>query len=474
MTDKLQNQEELQQINLAIKSASAMSNYLLFSLGREYLDQSFKQSEYIKYFPPTYGLTGQPYFLHLKQVGDSKTNSLEQQLTALQVSLSACHNLGSDKLVFMINSEESNNHVFLGTRSSNTDFVDNLQAMLKGNLPRTELELYFPKDEKFKTQIKEALDKFKFPTAITGIPSLHPGINLGFSQIDRLLGSLDGKTFSYMVIAEPMLETQVNQVIYNLRELLGQVSSLSKMMLDKSFTESLFKELQQINTKSENPNTSDEKSSNFAKDMKTLIKFGSLALETMFPVYKIPVKIGEIVAEYVIPDRLQEWSETFSQPYTKETVSVSDIQTTGLSQTTAKTLKQEYINAHAQGAEKHIKEYIKRFEQSRALGAWNVGVYLLGEDEKIAQIGANCLKGMFSGEKSTFEPLRVHKLYEYHKDLWNGTLKDLGDFRQPNLALIDPQNPQQPLEHPLGSSFNRLTTPLNTQELSALINIGYS
>ena len=472
MTDKLQPQE-LQQINLAIQVANVMSHSLLFSLGREYLGQSFKKSEYINYFPPITGLTGYPYFLHLKLVDDSKVNSLEEQLTALQLSYSACHNLGGDRLVFMINSDGSNNHVYLGTRSRNTDFVDNLQAMLKGNLPGTELQFYLPNDSQFKTQIEEPLKKFNYPTAITGIPS----VNLGYSQIGRLLRSLEGSPFSYMVIAEPMVETQINEIIYNLRELLGLVSSLSKMTLDENFTKTISEELQRTVTNSQNvSNSSTGGGKSIARYIQTLIKFTSLGLETVIEEeeYKLAVKIGAIAAEHIIPDMVKKWSETLPQSSTEEIASTSDSQTTGFSKTTGQTLKREYINAHAQGAEIHIKEYIKRFEQARSLGTWNVGVYFLGEDEKIAQRGANCLKGMFSGEKSTLEPLRVHKLYEYHKDLWNGTLKDLGYFRQPSLALIDPQNPQQPLDHPLGSAFNRLTTPLNTQELSALTNIGYS
>ncbi|NEQ75200.1 MAG: hypothetical protein F6K23_20425 [Okeania sp. SIO2C9] len=471
MTDRLQPQE-LQQINLAIQVANVMSHSLLLSLGREYLGQSFKKSEYINYFPPTVGAVGNPYFLHLKSIDDSKVNSLEEQLTALQLSFSACHNLGGDNLVFMINSDGSNNHVYLGTRSRNTDFVDNLQAMLKGNLPGTELELYLPNDSQFKTQIEEPLKQFNYPTAITGIPS----VNLGYSQIDRLLRSLEGSPFSYMVIAEPMVETEVNQIIYNLRELLGQVSSLSKVTLDENFTKTISEELQRTvtNSRSISSSTGGGKSSDIAQYMGTLIKFASLGLEIAYPQHLLAVKIGAIAAEHIIPDIAKKWSETLPQSSTAETASTSDSQTTGLSKTTGQTLKREYINAHAQGAEIHIKEYIKRFEQARSLGSWNVGVYFLGEDEKIAQRGANCLKGMFSGEKSTLEPLRVHKLYEYHKDSSNGTLYDLRDFQQPSWELIDPQNPQQPLDHPLGSAFNRLTTPLNTKELSALTNIGYS
>lgn len=463
---------KLQQTNLAIQTANTISNSLLFSLGRQYLDRPFKQSEYIDYFPATTALIGKPYFLHLEQLGDLKANSLEQQLTALQISLSACHNLGGDKLIFMIDSNGSNSHVHLGTRSRNTDFVDNLKAMLKGHLPGTELQLYFPNDSEFKAGIEEPLKKFIYPTAITGIPSLHPGINLGYSQLDCLLRTLEGSPFMYMVIAEPMLETEVNQVIYNLRELLGLMSSLSKLTLDESFTQSISEQSQQTNIKNQNLKVTGGKFGNIAQDAKTLIDLAFLGLE-MLPIleqYKLALKIGKIAADHIIPDMAKRWSDMLSQPSTKETVSTSYTQTTGISQSTAQTLKREYINAHAQGVEKHIKEYIERFEKARALGCWNVGIYFLGENKKIAQQGANSLKGIFSGEKSSFEPLRVHKLYEYHQDLWNGTLKDLGYFRQPNLALIDPKNPQQPLEHPLGSAFNRLTTPLNTEELSALIN----
>lgn len=461
--------QELQQVNLAIQAANTISHSLLFSLGRQYLDQPFKQSEYIQYFPSKDPLIGKLYFLQLQQLDDAKVNSLEQQLTALQVSLSACHNLGGDKLVFMINSDGSKNSVYLGTRSRNSDFIDNLQAMLEGNLLGTQLKL-----SESTTDIEKSLNRVIYPTAITGIPTLNPGINLGYSQIDRLMRSLHGSPFTYMVIAEPILETEINEIIYRLRELLGMVYSLSKVTLDESFTKTIFEQSQQTNTTSHNSSNSSTSSGIFtdsSQNAETLIKLVSLGLEKIYPPYELAIKIGQIASEHIIPGMLKKWSETSSQASIKEIINTSDTQTTGISKSTAQTLKGQYINAHAQGAETHIKQYIERFEQARALGCWNVGIYFLSENEKIAQRGANSLKGMFSGEKSIFEPLRVHKLYEYHSDLCDGTLKDLGYFRQPNLALIDPKNPQQPLDHPLDSAFNRLTTPLNTQELSALINL---
>ncbi len=51
----------------------------------------------------------------------------------------------------------------------------------------------------------------------------------------------------------------------------------------------------------------------------------------------------------------------------------------------AKAFGREYINTHAQAAEKLLERSLNRFEQSRGLGGWNIGVYLLAEEPNIAQ-----------------------------------------------------------------------------------------
>lgn len=372
--------------------------------------------------------------------------------------------------------------MYLGTLSNNRDFVENLRYSLEGNWLGTGLKLCDLKEQEFKDHIDKPLkERFHYATALTGIPSLNPGYP---QSLDRLLRSLRGSPFMYMVIAEPMAETEVNRIIYSLRELMGWAYSLNKVILDETFTESLSEELKQTDSSSEataiGSGNSYGKSAPFKANIVTMLKLGALGIKTQLgKEYETSIDLGLILAEHLVPELNENGQGTKSQPTTK-TSNTSLSQSTEVSRSTARAFRREYINAHAQAAETHLKQYIERFEQALALGCWNVGVYLLAEDSKIAQRGGTQLRGLFSGEKSVFEPIRIHDLepVKYRlghrddgKEFKYGALDALKRFEQPSLALADPDNTQQRRNHPLGSAFNGLTTPLNTQELSMLINL---
>ncbi|WP_237741476.1 hypothetical protein [Anabaena sp. PCC 7108] len=123
-----------------------------------------------------------------------------------------------------------------------------------------------------------------------------------------------------------------------------------------------------------------------------------------------------------------------------------------------------------------IEQYIERFVSNRALGFWNVGVYFLAQNSDIVQRGGKFLKALLSEGKSGLEPIRIHKNIEDvskqdGSQSESGILNMLRKFEQPRLAIFNQQDPQLNFNHPLGSVFNGLTTPLTTEELSMFINL---
>ncbi|WP_207714356.1 hypothetical protein [Scytonema sp. UIC 10036] len=240
----LAQSHNLQQLEAKIEVVNAMSRSLLFSLGRQYLDKPFDNATYIQPIAPKGVFLEKPYFLQVEQVGSAVVGSLHQPFTALQTALSACHNPGRYSLVFIISSDGVQNRVYLGVRShdnmaySSEDFVQNLGHFLQGNWQGTKFRLLESESQEIKDRILHPLNnKFRSAHALTGIPSLKPGDNPGYPQsLDRLLGGMRGLPFMYMVVAEPMAEADVNQIIYNLRELMGRVHSLSKITFNETFT----------------------------------------------------------------------------------------------------------------------------------------------------------------------------------------------------------------------------------------------
>jgi hypothetical protein len=477
-----QNMEKyFPEINKTIAVSKAISYSLLFSLQRQHLITQSQNERYIQAVPPIRMSPGEPYFLRLEKVSGSIDTSLQQQLvipqTIPQTTLSACHNPGDDKLIFIISRNATNNHIYLGSISRDTSFVNDLKSFLEGDLPDTQLKLCFPTDEDFTKQIKTPMNNFKCATALTGIPSLNPAINSNNYQIDRLLGSMGSDSqFIYMVIAEPMAETEVNEIIYNLSELKALVSFLKQeVIFNNTLSEKISEQLEQVNSRTEASENTDTKSnsSQFNADpMEIVIK----VLGTYFPKLKF---VADLLPFLKInleskEQRTQQEKETKTD---EEKISKSDESTQSREQIS----QQKYINTQAQVLEKLIERYIERFETARALGCWNVGVYFLAQRPDIVQRGVKFLKGLVSGEKSVLEPIRIHDLesvlrasssvYGDGSQQKFGALDMLKQFEQPSLALVNPQNPQQLLNHPLGSAFNGLTTPLNTQELSFFINL---
>jgi hypothetical protein len=470
-----QDSQQLNQLDLKIAVANVMSQSLLFSLGRQYLEIPLADAKYIQPMPPKGILMGDAYFLKVEQVGNSLVESLSQPFTALQTALSACHNPEKYNLVFIISSDGSQNQVYLGIcskdslDSSSEDFISNIGKFLQGNWQGTKFRELDTDSPEVKSHIIQPLNKYHYAQAITGIPSLKPGDNPGYPQsLDRLLRGMRGSPFMYMVIAEPMNESQVNSIIYGLRELMGRVHSFSKINFNETFTKGM--SLTQGHTAnsgesiSESNSTSSEEVDDFSLNTAVLTTIASLGLGFLFPAMDFMTFLMLDTASDILLSN--KYQQTQGKTITK-TTGISDSTTKGLNLSSAQGFGEEYINAHAEAAEEQIKKYLQRFEQSRALGCWNVGAYLLAEKPDILQQASTQLRALLSGENSIFEPIRIHDL----KRVWNKTKNSLQNFDQLNLALVNPDNQQQRLDHPLGKAFNSLTTPLNTQELALLVNL---
>jgi hypothetical protein len=486
-----------------IQTANIISSSLLYSLSRKYLDFSIDQKKHFQASPLDKKLDDVDledfYFVRLDQVGSSllQQDILHQPFTALQTAIASCHHPDRYSLVFIISSDGKRNNVYLGVRShdctkfSPKDFVENLGNFLKGNCKGIKLSSCYPDtDQKFKEDVIIPLEKkFSHGTALTGVPSVKSASEQAYPQsLDRLISGLSGSPFMYVVMAEPIDTKAIDEIIFSLRELMGQVHTLGKFSFNETLSRSVAKafsiaksETTQI---SEGNSTSVSHDSNWGWKVATT---GIGAAVTLFGVCTLnPLALqlglsallfGEVVGEVVPPKQKTEGENTG----TATGKSTSNTVTDTTSDSTSFAYGREYLSSHAQASEELIKRYLERFEQARATGCWNVGAYLLSESRNVCEQGGMQLSALLSGEKSFFEPLRVHDL----RPLWtgkNGVRKSLQRLLQPNISLSIPNISGETLStenfelasqlvHPLGKVFNSLMTPLNTEELSLLVNL---
>lgn len=195
-------------------------------------------------------------------------------------------------------------------------------------------------------------------------------------------------------------------------------------------------------------------------------------------------------------------------------------------------VSQEVLNKRAEYCEELCNQYIERLQSGKNLGFWNVGIYLLAENKYTQLRGRGLLRSILSGDETHWEPVRAIRLNEdalgqyigsfnnpqYNLLLYGQELRDLeeavgtgarlrrfceqmGKDVQSFLASfakkdLDEQaelleairrcpadfTPEQVREawgavceanlgHPLGRVMGGVSTPLNTEELSIIMNV---
>lgn len=468
--EKLSNSRKL----ASSEVADNMSQSLSFSLRRQYLNIPLNEAKYI-HVSEQEESSEEPHFLKLVQVGGNCPTFPQQALIAFQTALSACHAPGKQTLIFVVSSNGHKNEIYLGIRGHQSydqtfAFIEYLDKFLEANWPGTHLERCNNVD----SQILYPISQLKTGVALTGVPSLKksnhskqlqpPGDFSGYPQsLDRLLRGMQGKPFTYVVVAEPMFSAEVDGIINSCRDLIGQVHTLTKITRNETATtgNSRSKTTSETATGSRTFGNSQSKGGSFGVGIGgSQQPTNPVGMMTNFS----PLGLFQAMAPSVSFSRYG--SQTTSESNTCGS-SKTRSQTHGFSQSFAKGWGREYINAHAQAAENQLQQVISRYERAQALQCWNVGAYFLAEDSNTALQGGAQLAALLSGGNSSLEPLRVHDL----GSVWSsGAQIALSELAQLRTELIHPQT-QELLEHPLGSAFNGLTTPLNTEELSLFINL---
>jgi len=456
----------------AVVDTVAVSHALHAVLSRAFLDLPL--GEAIRPLPPLAApRTEEPVFLRLRQIGKPLAGTAQETLSALQNVLTACHAPGKFTVIFVLASDGNQNTIYLGAQSheagrSALGFLHSMGNFLEANWPGTQLIPCDADDEvrlnHFQQSIgEESEDDFGYAIALTGAPSLKTGERSGSPQtLDRLLNGMRGRPFVYVVIAEPVSGGEVDNILHRCRDLISEVHTITKTALTRSTN------VQQTHGGGETHGTTDSTANSEAKSKgTTYTKTGR------WHAFKENVFWGMLMGAAKPLDRNSK--TTTKTTTTRHADSHSRSTNWSFALNAGKSLGQEYINTHAQAVETLLQQYVKRFEQSRALGCWNVGVYLFAKRENVARQGAMQMKALLTGEKSLYEPIRTHELHR----IWVDTvLTKLRNFEQPVLALVTPDIERgrqlthaDRLEHLLGTNFSELTTPLNTEELALLTNL---
>ena len=472
-------------------AGEALSRSTLFALRRNYLDAPVVENNIFRVVEARISASPDVAFFEVQQVGKPVKEQTADFLNAMQTTLAACHD-PRYALIFIISSDGLRNHIYIGVtaRAPGTQpqlFADQLSQFLCSNWPGTRVRLIDDYKE-IATKVHVPLSTFSHARAFTGIPSAksEPSEKKYPQTLGRLMRGMRGKPFVYMVLAEPVPESRVSEVVETCHSLSGQVHAFTKttVQMGRNKGASEGRSVSESDSDSTSTSRSESTSESASKSKGAL----GTALEGSKGAAKGLKAVGmggvaALLAATGGPFLLSGMMGMFGQllPSTSGSTSKSDSlsesesrshslsSSTSEGTTTGESMSfgQEILNKHAEECTRLLQTTVERFEVARALGCWNVGVYLLSDQaESILQAQAQ-LKALISGKKSAYEPVRVHKLDE----VWDGQVQvALDAFQQPPLKLSAPDD-GAPIQHPIGNLFEGLTTPLNTEELAMLVNL---
>ncbi len=470
------------------QAGDALSRSLSFSLRRDFLSEDIFKRNIFRAGNIEPIQLSDITFLEINQVGKLISGDPGEYMTAIQTTLAACHDPRYN-LVFIISSDGINNKIYLAIASREAGaqpktFAEQIGHFLASNWPGTQANVVSDYEQIART-VHIPLSKYRFSRAFTGIPSYKKSeVAKSYPQnLDRLMRGLRGKPFIYMVIAEPMPEKEVNTIIDSCNTLSGQVHAFIRTSIQRSINQGV----NASHSRSESTSTSNTESTSESESVSTSKSKGALgaameggqkglkaaglgAASALLAAVGGPFLLSGMLGMFGQLFPTSNLSESLSSSATtskSESRSRSNSKTRGLSQGESLSFGRDYLNKHAESCENLLSQTVERFKIARAQGSWNVGVYMIGEQEETAAQGQAQLKALVSGDQSTFEPIRAHDM----KTVWNGSVQvALDAFQQPPLFLQSPENSIR-INHPIGDAFEKLTTPMNTEELSYLINL---
>jgi hypothetical protein len=472
-------------------AGDVLSKALLFALGRNYLDAPVFEKDYVRLVASDPAFPQDFAFLEIEQVGKPSTPSSREYFQAIQTTLASCHD-PRYSLLFIIGSDGLRSHIYLGVgaRSADTQpalFADQLGQFLCSNWPGTRVKVVSDY-KRLVDHVHLPLSTFRQARAFTGIPAVKAAEKPEEypQSLDRLMRGLRGKPYVYMVIANPMAEQEVSDILTACRTLSGQLHAFTKSTIQRSTStgtsETATRTEGDTTTTGTSTGTTDSKTAGVSKGVLGSALEKSSGAKKGLKIAGLAGLSGLVTAAggpFLLSGMLGMFGQLLPSATSSTTTGTSATDTESLSKSTSLSTSdgttlgesisfgQEYLNKHAEACDRLIEKTVARFEAAKAQGCWNVGVYLVCDHREAAAQAQAQFKALVSGDKSSAEPIRAHDL----ASLWDGQVQtSLDAFRHPPLRLFAPGEGEQ-IHHPLGEAFENLTTPLNTGELALLANL---
>ena len=432
-------------------------------------------------------------WIQIKQIGKPESEDFKSCFASLQNILHACA-LPKSRLLFLITGEDKQFKIFMGLRrdedcntNETRNAINEINEFCNVCWPGLKSEIVRNKQDILHNFIEK---DFRNAYAFTGIPSLDLNKTNYPATIEYLLGGCRPKgRIAYLVVAEPVTEEDVDNMIYMCDEIKGQAESFKSFTVNQTFQESTAENITRTYTETTGTTTTDGTSQRDIKSgIKALLSVGiGVAAIAAFPPAAALVggasaaltsALGEMAASQLIGSASflglnllasfipQKSHSTSSMKQKAEGLNV----THGITESYSSGLTRTIVNGHVDSVMDLMKSHGQRFRNGKAVGVWNVGCYLFtDESNATSQIQ---LRSILTGDSSQYEPIRIHNIGPLlnQRDNERPGSKSIVPFLMPPELYVTYEGTRSCFQHPLGNRFSRLTTCLTTEELTSMIN----
>lgn len=430
-------------------------------------------------------------WFQIQEVGRPVGEDLRSCFSALQKILHSCA-MSDTQLLFLITGKNRNFKMYLGLKrgelcnEESENAINEIAAFANVCWPGLKVQTFESRDENIRSFVQ---NRFDHAYAFTGFPSMDLQKSNYPATVEYLLGGCKPQgDIAYLVVADPVEEEELNNIIYMCEEMKGQAESFEKFNMTESLQKGTSDTFTETITDTIGSNTSDGTSQrDVSAGVKTLIGVGlGIAAVAAFPPAAALVGSGigalatatsaaaatQIVGagammglgllSSFIPQKTHNEGSSISR-------STAHSESHGVTDSYSQSIGQTIVNGHIQAITEQLKQHGDRYREGKAKGMWNVGCYLFTDEENVtSQIQ---LKSILSGDASKLEPIRVHDISKFLKSdtKYNG-YRSVVPFITPPELYVTNHNTQERFRHPLGDNFSMLTTYLTTDELSSMIN----
>lgn len=465
--------------------ATAMVRSLNFVLSREFLGlvrvEECDQSIFTFGWKDT-AHASWPTWFRISRIGISSGSNCKMYLDAIQRIL---HSLNNEaEILFLVKNSKKKVDLFLGIRFRKITFNQTatkaISSYANGIWKGLELSVVNNDErssiEEFENRNSQKTSNKRYDTiyALTGIPSANED-DVVQMTIERFLSGAAQEDVALLISAIPLKASEIDDSLYALREIGGEIESLKTMSVNKG--ESISLSIQDTITDNTSVSEKDfaiigQRILKFASDklgfkpaqaLDKAVGIGAFALAGATVAHAAGAAAvsaaGSAAAGPIATiGAIGLLSGLIPQKSTSHGTSHSEGTTTQTSISVTKTI----INKHAEGAVEKINSQICRYEDGRACGMWKVGVYLFG-DHTEATNAAYQLKAVVTGKSSTLEPIRIHDITSLLEEKGNPFITTTSPY-------IETRSNNERFEDTISRHDAELKTILTTKELSNYIN----